>query len=196
MAFSKLETVLLAKLGVDVYRNPIARGAAYKIALKAAQLAAPVTVPAAGAVARYSPYAIGAGLGYQALQTDPGQELLAAAEERGRQDRLRFERFVQDTIALAPMRRKRRMSGFNKSVSAGMKAVKKSSSYGKRGAISNSKKAFAAVTKTVSRLAKGGKTPKSGISRKIALAVKPVMLKTMKKIRKGDKLLYQGNIGR
>ena len=97
---------------------------------------------------------------------------------------------------VVPSKRKKIMSGFNKSVSAGMSAIKKSSSYGKRGSISNSKKAFAAVTKTVSRLAKGGKTPKSGIRRKIALAAKPVMLKTMKKIRKGDKVLYQGNIGR
>lgn len=203
MAFSKLEIVLLAKLGYDVGKTRIGRAAM----LRVAQMIAPVTVPVAGAVGRASPYAIGAGLGAYALQSELGQEVVglrpdltydpeSLVAERGRQDRLRFERFVQDTIALAPMRRKRRMSGFNKSVSAGMKAVKKSSSYGKRGAISNSKKAFAAVTKTVSRLAKGGKTPKSGISRKIALAVKPVMLKTMKKIRKGDKVLYQGNIGR
>ena len=149
MAFSKLETVLLAKLGIDVARTPIARSAAYKIALAAARLVAPVTVPVAGAVGQaiVNPYALGAGLGYAALQTEPGQELLSAAEERGRQDRIRFERFVQDTLALAPSRRKKRMSKFNQAVKKGMAAVKASTSYGKKGIISSPKKAFTAVTK-------------------------------------------------
>jgi len=159
---------LLAKLGIDVARTPIARKAAYAIALRAAQIAAPVTVPVAGAIGRASPYAIGAGLGYAALQTDPGQELLAAAEERGRQDRLRFERYVQDTLALAPMRQKKRMTKFNQAVKKGMAAVKASTSYGKKGTISNSKKAFSAVTKTVSKVRRGKPKPKKGILKKVA----------------------------
>jgi hypothetical protein len=196
MAFSKLEKVLLAKLGVDVARTPIARKAAYRIALQAARIVAPATVPVASALGPITPYGIGAGLGYAALQTDPGQQLLAAAEERGRQDRLKLERMIQDTMTLAPIKVKKKASGFNQAVKAGMKAVRLSKSYGAKGKISNSKKAFAAVTRAVSRLSRGGKTPKSGISRQIALAAKPVMLKTMKKVRKGDKVMYQGNIGR
>ena len=69
----------------------------------------------------------------------------------------------------------RRKTKFNKAVSAGMKAVKASTSYGKKGTISNSKKAFAAVTKTASKINKGAKVAKSGITRKIGLAVKRIL---------------------
>ena len=56
-----------------------------------------------------------------------------------------------------------------------MKAVKASTSYGKKGPINNSKKAFAAVTKTASKINKGAKVAKSGITRKIGLAVKGIL---------------------
>jgi hypothetical protein len=90
------------------------------------------------------------------------------AEERGRQDRLRLERFVQDTLALAPMRRKKRMSKFNQAVKKGMAAVKASTSYGKKGIISSPKRAFSAVTKTVSKVRRGKPKPKKGILKKVA----------------------------
>lgn len=67
---------------------------------------------------------------------------------------------------------KRSKSKFNKAVSAGMKAVKQSTSYGKKGTVNNAKKAFTAVTKEASRINKGAKVAKSGIRRKIGLAVK------------------------
>ena len=170
MAFSKLETVLLAKLGVDVARQPITRKVAIKIAMAAARIVAPATEPIATALSPYAPIAAGAALGGYALQTEPGQQLLAAAEERGRQDRLRFERLVQDTIALAPIKRKRRMSKFNAAVKRGMSIVKSSTSYGRKGVINNPKKAFAAVTKTVSKANKGQKAPKKGILKKVFTA--------------------------
>ena len=56
-----------------------------------------------------------------------------------------------------------------------MKAAKASSSYGKKGTINNAKKAFTAVTKTASRINKGGKVAKKGIQRKIGLAIKKVL---------------------
>ena len=62
---------------------------------------------------------------------------------------------------------KKTPSKFNKAISAGMKKVKSSKSYGKPGVISNAKKAFTAVTKTVSGLGKR-KTPPKGIKRAIA----------------------------
>jgi hypothetical protein len=71
--------------------------------------------------------------------------------------------------------RKRVKSKFNKAVSAGMKTVKASTSYGKKGKISNAKRAFSAVTKTASKINKGGKVAKSGITRKIGLAVKRIL---------------------
>jgi len=61
---------------------------------------------------------------------------------------------------------------FNKAVSKGMKIVKGSTSYGKKGTINNAKKAFSAVTKVASAASKKKKTPKSGITRKIYLGVK------------------------
>jgi len=75
----------------------------------------------------------------------------------------------------APKIRRKAKSKFNKAVSAGMKTVKASTSYGKKGTISNAKKAFSAVTKTASKINKGGKVAKSGITRKIGLAVKRIL---------------------
>jgi hypothetical protein len=82
------------------------------------------------------------------------------------------EILIQQLTGRKPRRKK---SIFNKAVSAGMKAVKSSTSYGKKGTINNAKKAFAAVTRTASRINKGGKVAKKGVARKIGLAVKKVL---------------------
>jgi len=68
--------------------------------------------------------------------------------------------------------RPRATSTFNKAVAKGMAEVKKSKFMGKPGIISNPKKAFATVTKTVAQVKKTGKVAKSGIKRKIGLAVR------------------------
>lgn len=94
--------------------------------------------------------AAGLALGYGALQTEPGQQLLQMAEERGRMDRIRFEQALTDVTVKA----KRTKSKFNTAVSKGMKAVKASTSYGKKGIINAPKKAFAAVTKLASKINK------------------------------------------
>ena len=57
----------------------------------------------------------------------------------------------------------------------GMKTVKASTSYGKKGIISSPKKAFSAVVKTASGLKRGGKVAKSGIKRKIGLAIRKIL---------------------
>ena len=67
---------------------------------------------------------------------------------------------------------KRKPSKFNKAVSAGMKAVKKSKFLGKPGKFTNSKKAFGTVTRTVSRLRKGSKVSSKGVLGTIKRAVK------------------------
>ena len=85
---------------------------------------------------------------------------------------------AQATVAglnLGKKTRKKTKSKFNKAVSAGMKAVKNSTSYGKKGTINNSKKAFSAVTKTASKINKGGKVAKKGIQRKIGLAIRGIL---------------------
>ena len=67
---------------------------------------------------------------------------------------------------------KKATTPFNKAVSKGMKIVKASTSYGKKGTINNAKKAFSAVTKVASAASKKKKAPKTGITRKIYLGVK------------------------
>ena len=70
------------------------------------------------------------------------------------------------------IRRPRKPSTFNRAVSAGMKAIKKSTSYGKKGTIRPAKKAFALVTKLASAKKKKKKAPKSGIRRRVWNAMK------------------------
>jgi hypothetical protein len=84
--------------------------------------------------------------------------------------------------ALVPSRRKKAMTKFNRAVKEGMKIVRSSSSYGKKGTISNSKKAFAAVTKSVSKARKGGKLPKKGVLRKVQSKAKSILGKIGKKM--------------
>jgi len=105
MAFSRLEKAMALLIGIDITTPGTSRALARQLVTRIA----PLTVPAAAAAGPLIPAAIGAGLGYAALQTDPGQQLLEAAAERGRQDRIRLERKIQDTLALAPIKRKRRM---------------------------------------------------------------------------------------
>jgi len=68
--------------------------------------------------------------------------------------------------------RSRKPSAFNKAVSAGMKAIKKSTSYGGKGKIRPAKKAFALVTKLAAAKKKKKKAPKKGIRRLIWNAMK------------------------
>jgi len=81
-----------------------------------------------------------------------------------------------------PSKRKKRMSQFNRAVKEGMKLVKASPSYGKKGSISNAKKAFSAVTKTVSKVNRGKPKPKTGVLKKVA-TVAAKILKTKPKAK-------------
>ena len=56
-----------------------------------------------------------------------------------------------------------------------MKAVKASTSYGKKGVLNSQKKAFSVVTKTASSINKGGKVAKSGIKRKLGLLMRKIL---------------------
>jgi hypothetical protein len=132
------------------------------------------------------------------LQTPQGRALLAGitytrlVEELNERDRALAEAEGTDSLIMEAQRqlsgpipilpgfmasqakktRKKTVSKFNKAVSVGMATIKKSKSFGKPGSFSNSKKAFATVTKTISSLKKGRKAPKTGIRAKIARAVK------------------------
>jgi len=154
--------------------------------IQLAGLAAARAAPAAAA----HPIGVGTALGFAALATPPGQDLLAAAAEHGRQSRILFERAQQEMMTtpqqleaaltsapvsaatVVPRIRKRAVSKFNKAVSAGMKVVKQAREYGGKGKIKPGKKAFTLVTKIASAKKKKRKAPKSGIRRKIWNAMK------------------------
>ena len=92
------------------------------------------------------------------------------------------------STALVPSKRKKAMTKFNRAVKEGMKIAKSSTSYGKKGSISNSKKAFSAVTKTVAKARKGGKAPKKGVLRKVFLKAKGIIGKErLSRFMKGKK---------
>jgi len=75
----------------------------------------------------------------------------------------------------AVTRRKSKPSKFNRAIKVGMSTVKKSTSYGAKGIISSPKKAFSAVVKTASSVKRTGKVAKSGIKRKIGLAIRRIL---------------------
>jgi hypothetical protein len=95
--------------------------------------------------------------------TRPGQQELFETMMPGRP--------VSEAV-IGLIERKRTPSVFNKAVKAGMAAVKKSTSYGKKGTIKPAKKAFALVTKLASAKKKKKKAPKNGIRRIIWNAMK------------------------
>ena len=167
MAFSKLEKAMALIIGLDIAAPGFSRAAAKAAVAAVARATPPLAAGVAGTAATF-PVATGAVLGGAALATPPGQDLLAAAAERGRMDRIRFEQALTDlTRVTIPKAKKRSKSKFNKMVSAGMKSVKASTSYGKKGTINNAKKAFSAVTKAASAVTSGKKLPKSGIKRRL-----------------------------
>jgi len=102
-----------------------------------------------------NPYLAGAALGYGALQTQPGQQLLGAAAESGAQTRRDLDVALFNLQAQAEEKVKRTKSKFNRAVGAGMKAAKSGTSYGVKGVLNAPKKAFAAVTKLASKINKG-----------------------------------------
>jgi len=178
MVFSKLEIALGAIIGLDIAAPGFSRAAA-KAAVSAigrsTMALAPRAAVATSRLAAANPVAAGTALGLGALQTDPGQDLLEAAAERGRMDRIRFEQALTDLTVSTKKRSAKTKSKFNKAVSAGMKIAKASTSYGKKGVLNSPKKAFSVVTKTASRINKGGKVAKSGIKRKLGLAMRKIL---------------------
>ncbi len=71
--------------------------------------------------------------------------------------------------------RRKKVSKFNKAVKAGMTTVRNSTSYGKKGVINNARKAFSAVTKVASKVNRGKKVGKTGITGRIARAVRRIL---------------------
>jgi len=99
-----------------------------------------------------NPYLAGTALGYGALQTQPGQQLLEAAAESGADTRRSLDMALFNLQAQGEEKVKRTKTKFNRAVGAGMKAAKAGTSYGKKGIINAPKKAFKAVVSTASRI--------------------------------------------
>ena len=89
-------------------------------------------------------------------------------------DRIRFEQGLADIEFGIKKKVKRTRSKFNSAVAKGMSAVKSSTSMGKKGVISNAKKAFTVATKQASAAFRGKKKPKSGPSKVAYTAAKKV----------------------
>jgi hypothetical protein len=121
-----------------------------------------------------NPYLAGTALGLGALQTQPGQQLLEMAEERGRMDRIRFEQALTDLSVGVTKAKTRTKSKFNKMVSKGMSTLKSSTSYGKKGIINAPKKAFKAVVAAASAVNRVKKLPKSGMKRKLMIMMRKI----------------------
>jgi len=76
----------------------------------------------------------------------------------------------------------RRKSTYNLSVSKAMKALKNSTSYGKKGVLNAPKKAFGFVARTVSKLRRGKKVPSKGASGVVKRALPGISKITVRKL--------------
>tara|TARA_R100001530_G_C4308427_1_gene152367 strand:- start:441 stop:989 length:549 start_codon:yes stop_codon:yes gene_type:complete len=174
---------LLAIIGAYGLGRVLPRGstrAATVMAVNGMVKAGRVVVPAAGraaapvgaaavrggaALVRRNPY-VAAGLaGYGAYEAGLLDPFIEPAQE-----------LVQEEVVI-PLKKsgKRSRSKFNKAVSTGMKAVRSSSFYGKKGQINNAKRAFSAVTKTASKINRGKKVSTKGVTGTIARAVRRIL---------------------
>ena len=177
---SRLEKALLTNLGIEVITPGVTRAALLSAARGLGTVSPPVARGALGVgraalggvatLARRHPTAAAVGTVYVLNELgylEPVKRELSEFPETFREDLPTFGGpHVQE--AFAPViKAKKKVSKFNKAISAGMKTIRSSKSYGKRGTISSAKKAFSAVTKTVASLGKR-KTPSKGIRRAIA----------------------------
>jgi len=180
---NKQQRDLLVALGlIDFVTRGKINAAAFDLTLATVKRVLPaagrVGLTVGGSVGRaalplaMNPYVAGAALGYGALQTEPGQQLLQAAEESGASARRDLDMALFNIQARAEQKVKRTKSKFNTAVSRGMSAAKAGTAYGVKGVISAPTKAFAAVTKLASKINKakkaGTKFPKrpTGINAK------------------------------
>jgi len=199
MALSKEEIALYAYVTGRVLPKYTTRRA-FNLALAgvigASKRAAPVAARgalSAAQVAAANPYLagvpLGVGVGLGSLETPPGQALLEASAESGRQARrdLEFALDFAETSVRSPSMRaraKKKVSNYNRAVKVGMSALKGSKFMGKKGTLSNAKKAFATVNKTVSALKKGKKVRRTGATGTIARATSKLPGISSIKVRK------------
>jgi len=196
-----LEIIAVALGGVDFYlegalTKPVSRalksavGKARPVATRQAAAFVPRALGTARYVAMRHPYIAAAVVTYEVVKNreqigqllnegwqviEPAVNPVLELTAPGRQEL--FETMGPRAAPFIPgiiekFRPKRKASAFNKAVSAGMRVVKKSTSYGGKGVIKPAQKAFSVVVKLASARKKKKKAPKSGIRRKIWNAMK------------------------
>ena len=191
MAFSNLEKAMAAVIGLDIARPGTSRAAAKRaveVLARGAVRAAPVAVQAA----RVNPYAAAGLTGLAAYELgllDP----LAAPTMQAAETVSEAAREV--LVEIPEKTRKKRRTKFNRAVSAGMKAIKQSTSYGAKGKISNAKKAFSAVNKVASKLNKGQKVSTKGPTGVIKRAISKFFPKK-KPVRRRNTTQYSITVNR
>ena len=156
-AYAAKKGIRLAGMGATRAALPVARAAAFTPAGR-------TLTGAAGIVAAY-----------QAGLLDRPIEAIQSDEPFGPFGREIEYQAPFDVPALVKPIKRKVTSKFNKAIKMGMATVKKSTSFGKKGTISSPKKAFAAVTKSASSVKRTGKVAKSGIKRKIGLAIRSIL---------------------
>jgi len=127
MAFSKLEKAMALVIGLDIAAPGFSRAAAKAAVGAIGRVTPPLTRAAATTttgLAAANPALTGAAIGLGALQTEPGQDSLAAAAERGRMDRTRLEQDLTDLTVQTKKRSRKTKSKFNNAVSAGVKIAR------------------------------------------------------------------------
>jgi hypothetical protein len=185
MAFSNLEKAMAAIIGLDIARPGTSRAAAKQ----AVSLLGRGAVRAAPVAARVNPYAAAGLTGLAAYEAGLLDPLAAPA--------MQVVEAVDEAIVQRPeRRRKKRRTAFNRAVSEGMKAVKKSTSYGKKGTINNARKAFTQVTKVASKLNKGQKVGTKGPTGVIKRAINKFFPKKKPVRRKSGKVNYSITVNR
>jgi hypothetical protein len=98
--------------------------------------------------------------------------------ERRRQQQIPLDPFMAKSPG-AGAAVKRGKTKFNRAISVGMKAVKKSTKGGKKGKLTNAKKTFATVTKTASKILKGRKVSNRGVTGTAARAMRKILKRSM-----------------
>ena len=159
--YTRAGAIKITKAVVRMAIPPVSLGGrlAGQAALGTARVLGSSAVGAAAPIVT-NPYVLGGALGYGALQTQPGQDLLAAAEQSGADTRRAVDMAVFNIQAKAEDKVKKTKSKFNRAVSAGMKAAKRSTSYGAKGVIRAPKTVFKTVTQIASKINKAKKDPK------------------------------------
>jgi len=171
MALSKLEKAMGTYILGFTPPGRKALEIAFIAAVKGGQMAGRAALPLAAralppvARAAVNPYVgvpLAAAAGTYALQEYAEESGLQAQQvavtEQATEQALAF------LTGAIPKGRRIQKSAYNKAVSVAMKAVKASSYQGRKGTISNAKKTFGTVAKTVSKAKKGRKLSAKGVT--------------------------------